>query len=99
VSNRAWSDGVVSEEGALPHVRPSPTEHTRREKAKARLRFLTRGAIVTATGATVADGAVNLVRSALHVFADDLGAHVNGMPCARWNRSSELRFPDVTRAA
>jgi NADH:ubiquinone oxidoreductase subunit F (NADH-binding) len=45
------------------------------------------------------DGAVNLVRSALHVFADDLGEHLDGMPCAHWNRPSPLRFPDMTRAA
>jgi NADH:ubiquinone oxidoreductase subunit F (NADH-binding) len=45
------------------------------------------------------DGAVNLVRSALQVFADDLDAHLDGMPCAHWNRPSQLRFPDMTRAA
>jgi len=45
------------------------------------------------------DGAVNLVRSALHVFAADLGAHVDGVPCPQWNRPSQLRFPDVARAA
>jgi NADH:ubiquinone oxidoreductase subunit F (NADH-binding) len=45
------------------------------------------------------DGAVHLVRSALHVFAADLGAHVNGLPCPHWNRPSQLRFPDAAQAA
>jgi hypothetical protein len=45
------------------------------------------------------DGAVNLVRSALHVFAADVAAHAGGAPCAHWSRASQLRFPDVTRVA
>jgi NADH:ubiquinone oxidoreductase subunit F (NADH-binding) len=39
------------------------------------------------------DGAANLVRSALAVFADDVRAHVRGTPCAHWDRASLLRFP------
>ena len=45
------------------------------------------------------DGAVNLVRSALQVFAADLDAHVDGAPCPHWKRPSQLRFPDAVRAA
>ena len=45
------------------------------------------------------DGAVNLVRSALHVFAADVDAHVHGAPCPYWNRPSLLRFPEPARAA
>jgi len=44
------------------------------------------------------DGAVNLVRSALHVFAPDVSAHVAGARCSHWNRPSQLRFPDAPRA-
>jgi NADH:ubiquinone oxidoreductase subunit F (NADH-binding) len=39
------------------------------------------------------DGAANLVRSALAVFADDVRAHARGAPCAHWNRATALRFP------
>jgi NADH:ubiquinone oxidoreductase subunit F (NADH-binding) len=39
------------------------------------------------------DGAANLVRSALAVFADDVRAHRCGTPCAYRNRPSQLRFP------
>jgi NADH:ubiquinone oxidoreductase subunit F (NADH-binding) len=39
------------------------------------------------------DGAVRLVRSALEVFAADVGAHAAGQPCAHWNKQSQLRFP------
>jgi NADH:ubiquinone oxidoreductase subunit F (NADH-binding) len=45
------------------------------------------------------DGAVNLVRSALHVFAADVGAHLEGRPCPHWKQPSQLRFPDAARAA
>jgi NADH:ubiquinone oxidoreductase subunit F (NADH-binding) len=45
------------------------------------------------------DGAVNMVRSALHVFAADVGAHLEGRPCAHWNQPSQLRIPDAARAA
>jgi NADH:ubiquinone oxidoreductase subunit F (NADH-binding) len=45
------------------------------------------------------DGAVNLVRSALQVFAADLDAHTSGEPCPHWNRPSQLRFPNAVRAA
>jgi NADH:ubiquinone oxidoreductase subunit F (NADH-binding) len=44
------------------------------------------------------DGAVSLVRSALRVFAADVGAHLEGSPCPHWNRSSQLRFPDASGA-
>jgi NADH:ubiquinone oxidoreductase subunit F (NADH-binding) len=39
------------------------------------------------------DGAVNLVRSALAVFATDVAAHCRGEPCPYWRRASSLRFP------
>lgn len=45
------------------------------------------------------DGTVNLVRSALHVFAADVSAHANGEPCAHWSRPSQLRIPDTARLA
>ena len=45
------------------------------------------------------DGAVKVVRSALGVFAADLTAHANGVPCPRWNRPTQLRFPDAVRVA
>jgi NADH:ubiquinone oxidoreductase subunit F (NADH-binding) len=45
------------------------------------------------------DGAVNLVRSALNVFAADVGAHARGAVCAHWDRTTQLRFPQVTRVA
>jgi NADH:ubiquinone oxidoreductase subunit F (NADH-binding) len=44
------------------------------------------------------DGAVNLVRSALHVFAADVGAHLEGRPCPHRNQPSRLRIPDAARA-
>jgi NADH:ubiquinone oxidoreductase subunit F (NADH-binding) len=45
------------------------------------------------------DGAVNLVRSALHVFGSDVQTHARGAPCARWDRATQLRFPAPTLAA
>ena len=46
------------------------------------------------------DGAVQLARSALQVFADDVAAHAAGAPCPYWNRASQLRFPvDATTRA
>lgn len=45
------------------------------------------------------DGAVNLVRSALAVFSDDVGAHARGDVCPRWNRPSLLRFPELAGRA
>ncbi len=45
------------------------------------------------------DGAVNLVRSALSVFAADVSSHVHGAPCAHWNRPSQLRFPQPAKVA
>jgi NADH:ubiquinone oxidoreductase subunit F (NADH-binding) len=45
------------------------------------------------------DGAVNLVRSALGVFAADVAAHAHGARCPHWNRTSQLRFPPPARAA
>ncbi len=44
------------------------------------------------------DGAVNLVRSALLVFATDVRAHAQGVPCPYWNRATQLRFPNPARA-
>lgn len=45
------------------------------------------------------DGAVNLVRSALNVFADDVRAHAKGTPCARHSAPTQLRFPSASRRA
>ena len=45
------------------------------------------------------DGAVNLVRSALNVFAADVGSHGQGTPCPHWKAPSQLRFPPPARAA
>ena len=45
------------------------------------------------------DGAVNLVRSALNVFAADVNSHAHGAPCAYWNRPSQLRFPQPAKVA
>lgn len=45
------------------------------------------------------DGAVNLVRSALTAFAADVSAHAHGGPCPHWNRPSQLRFPQLVKAA
>ena len=39
------------------------------------------------------DGAVNLVRSALGVFAADVRAHSNGGACAHRDQPTQLRFP------
>jgi NADH:ubiquinone oxidoreductase subunit F (NADH-binding) len=44
------------------------------------------------------DGAVNLVRSALTVFADDVRAHANGAPCAHRSQPTQLRIPPALRA-
>jgi NADH:ubiquinone oxidoreductase subunit F (NADH-binding) len=45
------------------------------------------------------DGAVNLVRSALSVFAADVATHAHGTPCGWGSRTSQLRFPPAWRAA
>jgi NADH:ubiquinone oxidoreductase subunit F (NADH-binding) len=39
------------------------------------------------------DGAVQLVRSALSVFAADVRVHADGAPCAHADRPTQLRFP------
>jgi NADH:ubiquinone oxidoreductase subunit F (NADH-binding) len=39
------------------------------------------------------DGAVNLARSALQVFAADVERHLRGAPCPHWRRATQLRFP------
>jgi NADH:ubiquinone oxidoreductase subunit F (NADH-binding) len=39
------------------------------------------------------DGAISMVRSALAVFANDIGAHARGEPCPHWRRPTTLRFP------
>jgi NADH:ubiquinone oxidoreductase subunit F (NADH-binding) len=45
------------------------------------------------------DGAVQLVRSALNVFAADLNAHLHGGACLHWDRPTQLRFPEPRRVA
>ncbi len=45
------------------------------------------------------DGAVNLVRSALAVFAADVSSHVHGAPCRHRTYASQLRFPDAMAVA
>ena len=45
------------------------------------------------------DGAVQLVRSALKVFAADANAHLQGVRCLHWDRPSQLRFPASRRVA
>ncbi len=45
------------------------------------------------------DGAVNLVRSALRVFAGDVGAHASGAACAQRDRPTQLRFPPTPRTS
>ena len=42
------------------------------------------------------DGAVNVVRSALRVFATDVAAHEQGMPCAHAQTPTVLRLPQPT---
>jgi NADH:ubiquinone oxidoreductase subunit F (NADH-binding) len=39
------------------------------------------------------DGAVTLARSALQVFAADVGRHAQGAPCSHWRTATQLRFP------
>lgn len=39
------------------------------------------------------DGAVNLARSTLQVFAADVARHARGAPCPHWHRATQLRFP------
>lgn len=43
------------------------------------------------------DGAAQLVRSALGVFAADVHAHADGAPCAHIGRPTQLRFPSPRR--
>jgi NADH:ubiquinone oxidoreductase subunit F (NADH-binding) len=45
------------------------------------------------------DGVVNLVRSALGVFAIDVHAHARGDRCAHWDTPTQLRFPTPLRVA
>jgi NADH:ubiquinone oxidoreductase subunit F (NADH-binding) len=45
------------------------------------------------------DGAVNVVRSALRVFAADVDQHAGGTMCPNWNRGTQLRFPTILRVA
>jgi NADH:ubiquinone oxidoreductase subunit F (NADH-binding) len=65
-----------------------------------RARLDRRLAVVTGRGACRhPDGAVNLVRSALGVFAADASSHARSAPCAHWNGRSQLRFPRTGAAA
>jgi NADH:ubiquinone oxidoreductase subunit F (NADH-binding) len=41
------------------------------------------------------DGAVQLVRSALSVFAADVRVHADGAPCPHADRPTQLRFPSL----
>jgi NADH:ubiquinone oxidoreductase subunit F (NADH-binding) len=41
------------------------------------------------------DGAVQLVRSALNVFAADVRVHADGAPCAHTDRPTQLRLPSL----
>jgi NADH:ubiquinone oxidoreductase subunit F (NADH-binding) len=41
------------------------------------------------------DGAVQLVRSALKVFAPDVRGHADGTPCGHADRPTQLRFPSL----
>ena len=41
------------------------------------------------------DGAVQLVRSALRVFAADVRVHADGAPCTHADRPTQLRFPSL----
>jgi NADH:ubiquinone oxidoreductase subunit F (NADH-binding) len=43
------------------------------------------------------DGAVNLIRSAMAVFAGDIAAHGRGQPCPHWRKPTSLRFPRPIR--
>jgi NADH:ubiquinone oxidoreductase subunit F (NADH-binding) len=43
------------------------------------------------------DGAVQLVRSALSVFAADVRVHADGAPCPHADRPTQLRFPSLLR--
>ncbi len=43
------------------------------------------------------DGAVNLVRSALNVFAADVRAHASGVACAHHERPTQLPFPPARK--
>jgi NADH:ubiquinone oxidoreductase subunit F (NADH-binding) len=45
------------------------------------------------------DGAVQLVRSALNVFAADVQAHQQGTRCPHWDRPAQLRFPTPWRVS
>jgi len=45
------------------------------------------------------DGAVQVVRSALNVFAGDANAHRQGVRCLHWDRPSQLRFPAPRQVA
>lgn len=45
------------------------------------------------------DGAVQLVRSALNVFAADVDAHLHRTPCPHWDKPTQLRFPQPRRVA
>lgn len=44
------------------------------------------------------DGAVQVVRSALSVFATDVRAHAGGVPCSHVDRPTLLRFPSMLTA-
>ncbi|HWF15694.1 MAG TPA: NADH-ubiquinone oxidoreductase-F iron-sulfur binding region domain-containing protein [Acidimicrobiales bacterium] len=43
------------------------------------------------------DGAVDLVRSGLRVFSDDVRAHASGAACAHRDRPTQLRFPPTQK--
>jgi NADH:ubiquinone oxidoreductase subunit F (NADH-binding) len=80
--------GLPDIAGALDHI----AVHGRDERADAWMRQLL--PLVQGRGAChFPDGAVALVRSALQVFAADLGYHLRSGPCARVGRAPVLAVP------
>ena len=82
--------------------RPGPAcPGTRRSGAAARRLDLGLHDVEGRGGCRHPDGAVQLARSALRVFASDADAHGSGSPCPHWNNPSQLRFcrahPEGTR--
>ena len=79
----------------LPAIAEDMTKLARGEASAGLMaRLVLRLAEVSGRGACRhPDGAVNLVRSALQVFAADVAAHERGRPCGHTHKPSALRFP------